>query len=409
VRANNENIQKPRIALWHRYGPGGHTACGGHAIPSVIESLAEDYEVHYFGFRSKEATPDKIQAHATIHRLPFLFDRSSTRDKLFKTILWYLAMPFMALQCRFMGVRLIFIDETVPLTAPIVMLFFGKDIALTVMDFFLDIYLERNKLLRPIIRPLRALDFWAWSKIPVIFTKVTFAKEYLAQHGVPADRIHVMYNPCDTTKFFPIADKAACKARFGFKPDDLVMVHHGVLHPNKGNDIAIKALVELREEFPTLHFLLIGDGPERKRLETLARKLGVSDRVTFTGWLPDEATLNEGLNAGDIGLVLRIGQFWDNFHMTDTLVHNMACGLPILATDLEGISEALADCSGASLFAPRDLDCFRSKLRYMLNEGRFSAATPKTASSICRDAYGIPISIERISTPLRVNASGKTR
>ena len=110
---------KPKIAIWHRYGPEGHTTCGGHAMPFIVRELAKHADVHYFGMHTDGEVSALIREHAVLHYLPLHFNRSSNRDKFFKTILWYLAMPFMALKCRFMGVKAIYNDETVPPTAPI--------------------------------------------------------------------------------------------------------------------------------------------------------------------------------------------------------------------------------------------------------------------------------------------------
>jgi glycosyltransferase involved in cell wall biosynthesis len=94
----------------------------------------------------------------------------------------------------------------------------------------------------------------------------------------------------------------------------------------------------------------------------MAHKLGVSDIVQFTGWLPSMPEVNTALNAGDIGLVMRTGMQEDDFHMTGALVHNMACGLPILAARLGGVSEVIKEDEAGLLFDPSDTIEFRTKL-----------------------------------------------
>lgn len=75
-----------------------------------------------------------------------------------------------------------------------------------------------------------------------------------------------MYDPCDLNLYRPLpdAERAAARQSFGFAPDDIVLVHHGILHPNKGNDWILRALADIRAEVPQLRYLLIGDGPEMK-------------------------------------------------------------------------------------------------------------------------------------------------
>ncbi len=353
--------KKPRIALWHRYGPAGHTACGGHCIPEVVRLLSEHCEVHYFGSKDAEPTPQLIANHAVVHTLPWRFDRASHSDKLLKTILWYLATPLMALKCRFLGVKCIFNDETLPLMAPLLRLFYGRTVAISVADFFLTIYAEEKPLLRPLCRLIQSIDFATWRKLPLIFTKVNYTKTYLAKHGINPDKLQTSYNPCDRSVYFP-RDKTEARRRLGISSEALVLVHHGILHPNKGNDRIIRALSELRDEFPSLIYLLVGGGPEQAKLEQLIQDLGMQDQVMMTGWLPTEEDVNWALNAADIGLVMRIGQFSDNFHLTDTLSHEMACGLPVLAADLAGIRESTTQAENGALFDADDMSQFKEHL-----------------------------------------------
>jgi len=368
-------------------------------MPLIVQKLAETYEVHYFGMHTNGDVPALIREHATLHYLPLHFNRASNIDKFFKTSLWYLAMPFMALHCRFMGVKAIYNDETVPLTAPILRLFFGKNVAITVMDFFLDIYGEKVPLLKPLCTVAKWLDARAWKRLPSIYTKVNYTHEYLADLGVERPRIHTVYNPCDPTKFFP-SERESARTQWGFSDDDVVLVHHGILHPNKGNDRIIRAIAEMRDTLPQLRFLLIGDGAEMDNLRALVATLALQDVVTMPGWLPSEADLNVALNAADIGLVMRIGQDTDNFHLTETLAHEQACGLPIIAADLKGIAEAITDGETGYLFGPGNMSAFKEKLTHLVEHPeqreRFGGASLKISHDLC----SVERAVEATLTPL---------
>jgi teichuronic acid biosynthesis glycosyltransferase TuaC len=95
------------------------------------------------------------------------------------------------------------------------------------------------------------------------------------------DGVHVVH---------PGADVPAGGA--ALRPDPtLVTVAH--LEPHKSQADVIRALAALRERHPSLRYLMIGDGPDRRALEQLARSLGVGERVTFTGELSHEHALAE--------------------------------------------------------------------------------------------------------------------
>jgi len=355
-------------------------------MPEIVRRLAESCEVHYYGMHTDGEVPELIRKHAILHYLPLHFDRASNIDKFMKTSLWYLALPFAALRFRLMGVKAIYNDETVPLTAPLLQLFFGRNVAITVMDFFLDIYGEKAPPLKPLLRLCKWIDRQAWRRLPIIYTKVNYTHEYLARLGVERSRIHTVYNPCDPDKFFP-ADRESARKTWGYSENDVVLVHHGILHPNKGNDRIIMAISELRKDLPSLRFLLIGDGAEMDTLRDHVRELGIEDIVTMPGWLPSERELNEALNAADVGLVMRIGQYTDNFHLTETLAHEQACGLPIIAADLKGIAEAIVDGETGYLFAPEDMEAFKAKLTELVRNPerrtQFGKASLKTNTDLC--------------------------
>lgn len=391
--------KRKKIALWHRYGPAGHVRCGGQAIPLVVSKLAKHCEVHYFGTRAEAPTPQAILDHATIHDLPFTVNRASTRDKIFKTLLWYLAMPLVALKCRFMGIDAVFVDETLPLCALIVRIFYGKKVAMTIADFFLAIYFGKAVFLKPVCRLIQAIDFSVWRGLPVIFTKVDFTRTFLGEKGFETARIHPVYNPCDTSVYFP-RDKRSARERYNLKDSDLVIVHHGILHPNKGNDRIFRALADVRDKIPNVKYLLVGSGPEQGRLEKLRDQLGIQDVVVFTGWLPTEEDVNWGLNAADIGLVMRIGQFSDNFHVTDTLVHEMACGLPVIAANLAGIAEVITDGETGFLFDPDNMKEFKSKLLKLIEDRSLREKFGKAALAICKEKFNLDAVSDQTAGPL---------
>lgn len=390
--------RKPRIAFWFRYGPAEHAELF-HAIPAIVEALASEAEVHYFGMRTDKAIPPRLQAHCTIHRLPFSVDRSNEQDKLWKTFLWLMALPWIGLRCRMMGVQAVYIDETIPLTAPLARLFFGRRVAITIADSFIDVYSETKPWLRGIGRFIKALDLAAWRRLPLLFTRARNTQDFLAQQGVPRDRIHPVYDPCDFSIYHP-TDGAALRARYGIAPDATVLVHHGILHPNKGNDRIIQAIAEHRARVPHLVFLLIGDGPDLSRLRDLVADLKMQTHVIFTGWLKTLKEVNDALNAGDIGLVMRIGQPSDDFHVTGALVHSMACGLPVLAARLQGVAEVVRDGENGLLFNPRTMEDFPDQLTTLYDDATLRKRLGKNALKDAHRHFDLETVTQKTVEPL---------
>lgn len=353
--------QKPRIAWWHRFGPAEQTEMF-HALPQVIEALARDYEVHFYGGKNVKPIPEVIRRNCIVHELPFTTDRSSPGDIKFKFLLYMICFPFMALHCRFTGIRLVHIEESVPLFGILLWIFYGGKASLTVADIYSDIYLQKNAFTRFVGKILLAVDLFSWKKLALIITRAQSTRQYLIEQGIAAERILPVYDPCEFDFYHPL-DRNTCKREFGYEPQHFVMVCHGILHPNKGVDRLIRATADMKKEFPQLRLLIAGDGNERPKLAALVRELGVDDVVRFTGWLPDSHAMNRAINAGEIGVIMRVGYPSDHFHITGGLTHNMCAAVPSFAVRLRGISEVVTEGKTGFLFAAaEDMAEFKEKL-----------------------------------------------
>lgn len=391
------NNRKTKIALWFRYGPGDHSELF-HAMPHIVSALAEKSEVHYFGMKTKTAIPDIIRQHAILHHLPFRVDRTNQKDKWIKTLLWMACLPLLGLYCRMKKIDAVYIDETIPLSAALTRFFFGKKTAITVADFFADIYCTGAASI--LGRLIKYIDYASWRKLPLIFTRAKSTRNFLHEKGVPREIVHPVYDPCDLNLYCPLPDRDNIRSDFGYGPQDIVLVHHGILHPNKGNDLIIKALSEIREQIPHIKYLLIGDGPEKARLDQMVTDLQMDDVCRLTGWLPTLQDVNRGLNAGDIGLVMRVGNRSDDFHMTGALVHSMACGLPVLAARLAGVAEVVQENHNGYLFDPHNMDEFKRALIKLTQSADLRQKLGRQARQDAEQLFDMQAVTRRTAEPL---------
>lgn len=351
---------KPKIAIWFRYGLKEYCDMFP-AGPRVLELLRPVAEVHFYGMRTKKPIPEKLKRLVVLHQVPGLVDRESMRDKFWKYVLWLFAIPFMALHARFLGIREIFNDETLPLSLSLTQLFFGRTTQVTVADMFLTMYFQGWKA--ALGRFIRRRDIAAWKRAALITIRAKAAGAWLEENGIEANRIRLIYDPCDFGIFHPVPDdqKAALRQEFGFAPDDFVIMHHGILHPTKGNDVLLRAFAELLPEHPNFRFLLVGDGPEMANLVRLRDELGIGERCTFTGWYSSEG-VNRALNASDISLVMRIPDRTANFCITGALVHSMSAGCAVLSTNVGGPADVVAEGENGMLFSPDDMEEWKRKV-----------------------------------------------
>ena len=152
--------------------------------------------------------------------------------------------------------------------------------------------------------------------------------------GAEPARTLVLRNGVDLELFSP-GDREASRAALGLTHFTLLSV--GALIPRKGHDLIIRALVDC----PDCRLLIAGSGPMRAELERLAASLGVAEWVTFLGDVPHKR-LPEFYRAADVMVLASSREGWAN-----VLLESMACGTPVLATDVNGTAEALrSDVAG---------------------------------------------------------------
>lgn len=147
------------------------------------------------------------------------------------------------------------------------------------------------------------------------------------------DKHQLIYNGIDIQR---IASYAALAS--DVVPYQLISV--GRLVPEKGHALILRALPALIGQFPKTRLVLVGEGPERHRLESLAQKLGVADRIDFRGWVPQAEAIAEMARSHAVVLPSRAVQ--EGFGLA--LAEAMLTGRPVIASDIPVFREVAADC-----------------------------------------------------------------
>lgn len=169
----------------------------------------------------------------------------------------------------------------------------------------------------------RRMITWAARRADAIITVCNALRDEVVAMGIDAERVVSLRNGVDLELFRPT--ERSLSPMF-----TLLAVGH--LVPVKAQDLIIGALTLL----PGVRLVLAGDGPDRAKLETLARELKVSDRVTFLGAVP-QAQLRGHYGAADALVLSSSREGWAN-----VLLEAMACGTPVVASRVYGTPEVVA-------------------------------------------------------------------
>ncbi len=148
------------------------------------------------------------------------------------------------------------------------------------------------------------------------------AEHVLAAFGVERARVHVI--PPSLDPFPQRVDRAAARAALGLAADEFVVAWTGRLDPVKRLEIVV-GCAELLAAFP-VRFLLVGDGPDRARVERIRSRSAAAPRVQLLGWRRDVPTI---LSAADAFLFPSRTEGLPN-----AVLEAMAVGLPVVASDI---------------------------------------------------------------------------
>lgn len=185
-----------------------------------------------------------------------------------------------------------------------------------------------------------------------------------------ADRARVSVVPCgfDPSEFWPV-DKAEARAAIGLPAGERVVLQLGRMVPRKGVETVVRGLARLRRDHGIAARLLVVGGesdrpdpaitPEIGRLQAVAAEEGVGDAVTFVG-RRDRSVLRDYYGAADVFVTT---PWYEPFGITP--VEAMACGTPVVGSNVGGIKSTVADGRTGYLVPPDDPSALAERLAYL--------------------------------------------
>jgi glycosyltransferase involved in cell wall biosynthesis len=178
----------------------------------------------------------------------------------------------------------------------------------------------------------------------------------------------------------------------------MTLLSVGNLVPLKGHDLAIRALQLL----PGMELVIIGDGPEREALGTLARELGLSDRVTFVGVMAQE-DLRHYFGAADALVLASSREGWAN-----VLLESMACGTPVIASKVGGTPEVVTAAEAGLMMEERTPTALADAVRRLFEHYPDRGATRRYAEGFSW-AETTAGQLRLFSRILAAGAAGRTK
>jgi glycosyltransferase involved in cell wall biosynthesis len=167
--------------------------------------------------------------------------------------------------------------------------------------------------------------------------------------GAPAERTFVIPNGIDRDRF-QYGDPLQARQTLNLFSDETLLLSVGNLNELKGHALIIEAVHRLRQEGTRASLHIFGEGPERGALEALIQERQLQDHVTVHGNYPNER-LGRWYQAASLFVLASSREGWPN-----VLNEALACGLPVVATNVGGVPEIITDGANGMLATERSIE-----------------------------------------------------
>jgi glycosyltransferase involved in cell wall biosynthesis len=193
-------------------------------------------------------------------------------------------------------------------------------------------------------------------------------RRLIAEYGVSPERISVIGNGADTDRFSPISRESACKD-IGLSPGFLYLCYVGTFMPWHALPVILEATAIVQAARPDVRLLLVGDGDGRAGAEQQAKDLGIADSVIFTGRVPHDL-VPAYIAASTLCLATFTSARNDGIGLSPLKVYEyLACGRPVVASDIEGVTETLCESGGGLVVPPDDAAGLAAAIVALLDDG----------------------------------------
>jgi len=239
----------------------------------------------------------------------------------------------------------------------------GRELSLDILCYGMDLLEPRRSpwyrlLMRRTLRRAR-----------LIIAISEFTASVARSAGAPDKRVVVMHPGVEPDRFVPGPRNAAILTRYEIAPDAPIVLSVGRLVERKGFDTVLQALPRILERYPFAIYLIVGDGPDRMRLERLASSLGVLDSIRFAGRVDEKELLGYYQTADVFVMPCRevlAGGDVEGFGIV--FLEAACCKVPAVGGNSGGVADAVADGETGYLVEPHDPEELSAKLVTLLSD-----------------------------------------
>lgn len=202
-------------------------------------------------------------------------------------------------------------------------------------------------------------SLWSYTRLPHCVTTVSdHVRQHLIDRGVPPDRVATVYSPIVLP---PPVEHSTLRGELGLAQDDVVVGCVAVMRATKGHKDLIDAIAPLMASRPKLHLVFVGGGsPVFEQTQEYVAQLGLQDRIHLMGMRRDVPNLLAGFDLFALATQQEASG--------TVYVEAQASGLPVVGTDVGGVSEMFRDGETGILVPPKDPAALAAALTRLIDD-----------------------------------------
>lgn len=227
-----------------------------------------------------------------------------------------------------------------------------------------------------------------YNRADVVVSPSESVRRDLLAHGLKR-RVVVVPNGVDLTEFSRINKEAAKEIKSKFYLGNKVVLYVGRLSKEKSLDVLLAALRLVVNDLPEAQLLLVGDGPERKRLQEEVKREGLGGKVIFTGAIPHERLPATGVY--EASSLFATASKSENQPLS--VIEALAKGLPVVGVSSRGMPELVS--GNGLLGAPDDVRGMAANIRLLLTDRKLGQELSRAALKKVR-GYAIENTAEKL-------------
>lgn len=220
----------------------------------------------------------------------------------------------------------------------------------------------------------------------IIITNSEFDRHLAIKNKIAKpDKIITIYNGLDIDNLKFLSEKEAqifIKSKIKYSLNNSVLIGTiANLYRNKGLEYLILAAQKLKNKGLDWQFIIIGEGPERSKIENLIKKSNLENNIFLTGFISDAFECLKAFNLFILPSV-KEGQPW-------TILEAMAAEIPIVATNIAGIPETIENEKSGLLVEPADSEALSSAIEKMIFHPSLAHECAKNALKTVKEKFNL--------------------